>query len=867
MESIRKVFLSHENILIHDNENKLWLVGDNNQSRIGLGIKENAIYSPVYTKIILDDDEEVVLFHAYSDLLAIYTSNKKLFVSFPEKQIKKESQNMQRYQSFENRSSVGHAIGTPLRGIIEISNRVIEIDDDDDEIEPVDNDSDVDGNDSCDSDSSYECSNPEPAFFNDLSDSDTIFNNYEYFLKLKYYFIKKEYGILLLESEIENIKIINETIYFQKDGELCVFNHNLNNTKMIVGKNYGISTKFVNNHGNKYYKLVIPFAFEKILFMDRFIYANTNGYHHIFSSDDEHGVVWIYFRMDFEITPNQIYYSDCETIYVKHGNAIYKYSHVIHEMKEFISDAKKTFIIPSYDDDELVLFCLKDNGLYLDNGDLHHYVDYNEMLENIVDCNTQDEELLIIVNCDEQERYKIIGSTLYFNVNRLLYYKLMNTGFLFYDDTNTLYFCTNINLSENKYGTTEIEKITLPNGRAYYLYIFNNLPSPITNISFTGSIILVQSNNQYYYHVIESYSSEQNFLVNKFTEIIISQNNSKNDLINKNYIMRSKKTYDYTITLSISQISDKFKRLLCIMEMLRQNIGFEIEFVRGITTTSYGDGPKREFMENAIQEFGQKYLTKHNNLCEFNIDELNCFNDDELVAIGIMIHAVINHSNDNLSIKLPISLMVALKDTQIKLSELEYFANLEDPELFASIFNYKNDPLGFEELNSDYGSYSEYIKSICKYRTDERTVHVSKMIAQGVLGYENIKNLSIMNYPTLDYYLSGDYTIDRDLLLKKIRIQNFTNDEFDVDYYKQIIFETIRNLSPDKLVILLKNWSGTSLIKKSSDYVIEIVDSDVDVTFRTCDFRLIVNIKAFAEEYRNLLLDILVTPYNIMVDN
>ena len=124
-----------------------------------------------------------------------------------------------------------------------------------------------------------------------------------------------------------------------------------------------------------------------------------------------------------------------------------------------------------------------------------------------------------------------------------------------------------------------------------------------------------------------------------------------------------------------------------------------------------------------------------------------------------------------------------------------------------------------------------------------------------------------MNYPTLDYYLSGDYVIDRDLLIENINISNTSSDI----NYKGTFTTIIKSLSEDKLAILLKNWSGTTIVKKDTKYMISIIKSTnkqvINIYFGTCEVNIILTENILTDpKIDQIVIDIFTTPMNTMVD-
>jgi hypothetical protein len=1006
MEPIKKIYPYHENILIIDSENKLWVMGDNKYRRTGFGKLNKPIYTPVYSGIILDSDEMVDKFYVCGHLLSIYTTKKRLFVSRFYQKNKNQHENLSSSRMETPVNTIAHRTASRRRdarrnflsarshrhgrndnrngNIIDIDDNDVDdndvddyevddndvddnYDDEDDNIsheesfdnvltssqeellDRMDNDEingeidgdaddeiDVDGESNEDSsdgentesrqhhhvngnvmgiymprndilvlaegmsqtdinalslntgwtingDVDIDAASDENDFDENKINAADDFDNYEFYLKLsnlKYNNNTKQQGIDLLADDVDEVTFASETIFFRKEGKIYVFNRYLV-PKSSIFNNLGISLVRDDTDCHHYYHMIFPFDYDKCIFMNNFLYLLCGSYHHIISAygittigNKKTILAWLYFKCDFKINHNDIFYVPIEgTIYIKNKNDIYKYCHNTKTVKLFIDENAKTFIIPTNDGFDNVLFCIKNDGVYFDHGDLEKEIEYHELLPYIIDMDAFYHSQLIIVDTDSPQRYVSSGTSLFFNIHDVAHYKLMNSGIIYYDNSNTLYYCTNETLLESTFNTMEIDKIFTKHD-TFYIYMFKNLPTPITNIQFTGSIIILQTENKYYYHTIES----NNFKVDKFTEITIKNDPKNLDLVSKHYIIRNKKIFDNIVTLRISKNTNKLKRLMAIIEMLGSETNFDINFIDKTNVVSYGDGPKREFMDAALIDFSGKYLVKNNNCAEYNLEKMASLADDDLVTIGIMLHAVICHSNSYLPIRIPLPLISAILKKNPTIVELEYFAKLEDPEAFNNLYPYKDDDKMIKTFG--YDNYEECLKFICKFYHDEDNnlaiEKISKLIATGFNNYNDIKNLAIMNMPTLDYFLSGDYNIDRNLLLKNLVIGIDSSDEKEEIHLENMIIDTIKNLSEEKLAILLKNWSGTSVVKKSNDYNIFIskqsdqVDKKLaqyDIHFATCNIAITIKKQLFSNpETRSLLVDLLTTPINFMLD-
>ena len=294
------------------------------------------------------------------------------------------------------------------------------------------------------------------------------------------------------------------------------------------------------------------------------------------------------------------------------------------------------------------------------------------------------------------------------------------------------------------------------------------------------------------------------------------------------------------------------------MELIRDVSNFEIKYIEKGEIISYGDGPKREFLETAVMEFFETCLIQNNVCTYFNMDMITSFTSDELYCIGLMLHTIICHSKNHLPFRLPILLLKAVKGRKLKKIELEYFAQNEDPEIFNNARQFSDDPDGFKSLDSDFATYEDLLYDICGCKNMKKSSEINSDIAKGIIAYSEIKNLDIMNYPTLDYYFSGNYTINRLTLLKNLKIMRT---------YKETITHIIKTLPEKKLYVLLRNWSGTSVVKKSFVYEI-VVEKKSDLYFATCSITIHIPKELLINPIMQPhLVDMLCTPITTMIDD
>ena len=1044
MSNIRDVYVSDENILVISTDSKVWIMGDNHDRKTGFGEKHDPLYAPVFTKIILDPEEQIKKFHSYGHTIIIYTTKGRLFCS----------NNL--YRSDSHRSGVhnGSLLGRPIRirggdhgssySSDDYSNdNSSDTSDSYEEEYTEDNDSD-DGTD-------YSDGEDENTGFEDIIEGANSGNSGITSIGLSSWpgittllqsiqsvgltpspnidlingaFFDKMYrkhrngsktlnhdpGYTLFAENVTDAVISFHTIIFRKDNKIYFFDESVTICDAIVQKKLGLSAIFIDNGPLSYYELIMPFDATKFIFCEDFVWGQIDTYYHLLYSaidvDENSYLTWAYFKFDVELLPQHIHINVGDnTIYIQQDSKLYKYVHQNHTIIPYNNPVNcgleiKNMLLKDNNEKYIYLFRITSEGLFLDIDQVCNYehcakIEHqkicadNELLMYAIDINSFGNHHFILIDSPFAPKYRIIGTSLFFNVNDLLFYKLNNSGLIYYDNTNTLYYCTTDTLESDEYNTIEIDKITVKN-RTYYIYMFsdinifqsvsadsvqahshthlelpvgrtslcselpvgrtslcselpvgrtslcselpvgrtslcsestglntsdeslviaetknitkkskgkksknksvtgsnpapiaNSISAPIDDIKFTDNLIVIKSGTRYAFHTINT----DQFVVDKFTEIILDVSKEEElPMVIKSHIIYQKKKFDFpSVEMFINNESrNKFQKLLNIMELIRDNSDFTIKYVDKDKIISYGDGPKREFLEVAILDFAEKFLVQKNVCTQFNYELLDKFTPDELYCIGLMLHAVISHNKNHLPFRLPISILKALKKFSlskhksnksidiVKLvsltkEELEYFARIENPEIFNNVKPYRNDKIGFTACESNFETYEDLLNNLCGESGLDPTLitTINDHIARGILTYTDIKNLHTMNYPTLDYYLSGDYVIDRTTIIKNLAITSGNN------LHKVSITNIIKNLPEHKLAILLQNWSGTSVVKKSYVYTISITKkhTQTDILFATCSITIHIAKKLLDKPQMNdILIDLLCTPITTMVD-
>lgn len=866
---INKVYSDKDNILIQDDKNKLWIMGDNSFRRTGVGRRSEPIYKPKFTNIKLDHDEYVTKFYVREYLMVIYTSFGKLYVSRAMyRKIKKDQVVSLEESNNEETESVSDENESVL---VEDTNNEIVVHEYSDVISDEENDSDTE-----------QSPDPIPSHENirmGVTHKITHMAIIDGLAPLREKNVINK-GFDLIDNQIDDVMFVENTIFFLKNGKIYIYNAEVTPFQVMYGTlSMEINLiKCKNDNTIYYYQLVLPFDYDKCILEKNFVYVKSGLYHHIITlgdhaapSSDEPicSLVWYYYKCstnDLDDMHKRIYYNySSASLYLEDKNEIYLFCAEDKIFKKYINSDSKNLFIPCSDDEyNYVLIVIKNGKIYRDISGLSKEVTAGKLSIYMIDMVFVGEILMVIIDTDTvpSREFIVSPSVFYFNVYGLIY-RVVNDGVICYDTSSGLiYYYTDFEMDESRFDMFEIERYD-NDGNIMYVYAYNNMPSNVTDITFTNNLFVIQSDNRYFYHIFDS----DDFIETKITEIIID-NPSDMNLVKKQMVTYDKNKCEDSIELYVSINSNKLSKLMNIIEFLRDETDFHIKFTEGTKIISYGDGPKREFMDAAMLEFANKYLLNDSAFPDFNLDQFEKINDDELIVIGYMIHAVICHNLNHLAIRLPLSLMQTILNKTPSIKELEHFITKYDPELYHTLQIYKDKPNSEFETEFGYASYRECLESLCKLFHDEKTQtrisHITKLISKGFQRYHNIKNLSNMNFPTFDYYLSGDFHINRDLLIKNLVIHNEA--KLTVNYL-EIIKQIIQNLSEEKIITLIRNWSATSIVKNTPYRINIISNHNKDIHFATCNFELTISDNLFKNsEVDNLLIDLLTTPVDHMFD-
>lgn len=811
--TIKAYHISRETILIADMSDKIWLMGLNTQGNIGFGQAGSPITIPIFSGITLESDETITKFHAHKRLLAFYTSAKRLFIS------RCQSEGHKGPNTDEPSSdAVLTVTGTP-RYIGPESVRS--------EAEQVE-------------------------WFNDSLLTSTINSSQQ--------IPGAGTGLDLLAEGVDAVTMIRETIFFEKDGNLHMISYMVESEELI--RTLGLAVTPIKSADHTYFQLHLPFSYDQCLFTDQFVYIHSNNYHHILTETYSAGVIWLYFNCDFDIDPKQIHATyEGSSIYVirTDTNCLYKYNYNRHRLDIYYTiPASASIASPLCG----TFTCLTDTALFCDDFNELHMTklrDYDRLMDGMIDWFAYG-FCLILTRSDCQGIAKVQGNTLFISCSSGKYVQT-NNGFIYVDE-NRVYMCIDQELDEDQFSVRLIQSTPLSQS-VFHIYQLRNTPDIITDIALSKHTILIKSGDQLWSYLY-NFGSLQPCSV---SEIRIEDRGAC--VIAQQAVYRESTDEDVML-LNIDTSSGYLDRLRSLAEMLPRLAGFSISFATHGKRLAFGLAPKREFITRAMIEFAEKVLTCHTACTEFNTDAIDTLTDTELFFMGRSLHLSIVHTQNHLPIRLPLALTTTILGRDMTLLELEFFAKKELGEAFTTVSENKSDTHLFQELGVE--DYVSYMRSVCKYNPDARLQRVCQQIARGFLDYASVINLGAMNAPTLDYYLSGEYKLDRELLISLLSIHGLTDSD-DMSTIMDHMTSIIHSITESQLASLLKNWTGSSVVDRQDIYIVHVREgdggSDKDgVLFSSCSSRIFINKSLFDPSVTaiEVLIGILTDPVTYMLD-
>ncbi|AQN68380.1 putative kilA-n domain protein [Saudi moumouvirus] len=898
MKYIKEKYTSKKQVLFINNDNQLYLYGYKAHDILGIVVKklpDNEITGPFYTGITLDKDDNIKKFYYRDFYIIIYTEKGKLYFS---RSI--ISKNYIPFIKGKNNNKSENNSESDSKSENNESNIFIDLDsssEDDNNNDDENNDDDDD--DTSDSEQYYDFfyykhlpnlefdvenenklkllknySDQEINDFKEMKIDMKLNNENDDNINVEYNFAYRN-CVDLFGENVKNVTLIGKYLFFNIGKKIFIFNP-LNSDScciesiflsmrpLLVQKN-----KIIGDIRYTYHQVIFPFNIDNIFFCENFIYFVSNKYHNVLLNKitpEGIKIEWIHFITEINFTVSDLYILNEESdIFIKCGIIVYKYYQKTKNLEKFLEHENVYF--EKNDKGKEIILCKINESVYsyqynsciLKN---IYQGKYFKEVQDVLDISTEEPQNVVLIRGNEKKLMFIEDKQFYLNVDKIICYGHKIYRYVVFCSENKIYFiCSNVISKKNKGNLKLYKRFHTKNKVCTYHVYFYELPFTVTNVTINNEIILFKSSEKYYYLELDA---KPNFLEIKFDIDL----RCFDDLIVKSIVKREiVDDYDDFISLKIDSNSKRISELdkmLVLAESVKKYTDIGLTYVNGDNVGS-GDGCKIQFMNNALKLFKNKYLIEFGSRTKFNIDELSIFTDNELTYIGSMLHMIMYHTRNNLSIRLPITLLTAILKRSPTIEELEFFASKEFKSVFNKIYESKDNieyiqSLGFE-------TYYDCLRNMCGYYNDDQQInnqvkHISRKIADGFMEFDIIINLRIMNLPTLDYYISGDYSLDRNKLIKNL---NITFNGSKSKKYKKMMENIIKDLPEEKLVILLENWSSNNIIQ-NNEYNVHIYKSKCDIKFMTCNTELHINNDMLLLENKDLFTELLTSPINSFKD-
>ena len=606
--------------------------------------------------------------------------------------------------------------------------------------------------------------------------------------------------------------------------------------------------RYVHKTFIRYYKVHIPKDYVVQGMKNNIIHMRKNNKHRIVT----------FFEIDSEIYPKPTVFKflmqeidtdslftrlfTCSTHYID-NNTLFEY---YDQVKQFVPVIFNRRIIISNNHLKTFIYFRDDNGdLYYRNS--NKLCSSHRWLENIVKIIPRKNKPIILVNRRSKSFHRLHDNCHLINIRR--YKKIVICGLFSFDNPkgkNNALFIGSLNTSKKskKYFTKlDYSSISLHEFDEEYVgkidRIICDLYYPCTS---SLSIILETSKGTLYLPAECEKIGEHVLLYPN------SYDNIQTDVIDHVYKERNE-SKSHSIILSVDIAANKFQMLLSFSDIYSKSTGFNIQYTKRGKYESSGKGTSRTFIQDAMSSFFQQYLEYQDGRVRFKLDawkDLNCY---EIYRIGNTITRAFSNTDICLSIRLPLEFSAAIIGRPACMDELHYFLNIINPDIYKKADEMRNDP-NFAEITG-YPTFDDYVKACLNWETEDFDKHmfIANCLAETFLESYPINNLSRTTIPTIDYMLSGTYTINRFYLISKIV------GDGPVNFIKNLI----KTLSEYDLATLLRNWIGTSILI-DCNYIVSDSFND-KINFCTCRRELKIKSKLLKDDYnKQIITDILITP-------
>lgn len=623
-----------------------------------------------------------------------------------------------------------------------------------------------------------------------------------------------------------------------------------------------LSQTLVDPERNRW-QIHFPFDADIRLFSLHFMYLRSGNVHHVVIptvSDIMKStlVKWIYFRADFDISLIDIHWSSVdETIYVVNKDTIYIYQSIDGALTPFMQAGVIYFFMDRlfYEDFYVVDECGYYQGLYTKKIGSAIPLPIEKIY--ILDTSsTQEYDIIKLTSVPiviykykdtstREKRVSFYDDLISVNVKGLRYWGMLDDSCFVYIENNYLWI---IGSTLRPWWNPNLEWVS----RSQFpclVWCRNILPvaeKEIENVSFDGSLVIQTKYEIYCFHVFKKFELYP-LTLESSTDI------TSNSMINMSLINKQKYpnfSNHWAVSIQSSDIS--LIKFMTLAEMIPINMGIEVSYTDAFNKVSIGDGVKVTFCEQAMLQLADTYFITHNILSELNLSVLNKYTDTQLYVFGKTIALAYNTMKNFLPIRLPLILLAAIQRRIPSIEDLEWFSRHEDPEAYHSLRTIRDDSEAIQE--SGFDSYEAALKFLCKFDNQGPQLYPkARLIANGIIYHTHIRNLTEMNLPTLDYCFSGSYDIDVERFISQINMEQMRRP------YRERFHAFIHSLNQEQLASLLFNWSGSRVPNRNLTYhVASTHDTDHVVQFSICTQHMFINTKLF-KEYDQEMWNVLLT--------
>ena len=675
--------------------------------------------------------------------------------------------------------------------------------------------------------------------------------------------INRKLSVVLAETisfappllEVDEIVCVDKTVFFRRGDLHYVYSWMLRpKTAMFAAAGLAL-TPTQHHQVLTYYQICWPFTPEVVQYRNNFVYGRTGSTHHVLTSSSEKPfkpIAWIYFPF-CNLDPSEIHVSLVNNrLYVHQGNTVYEYLRLVQGLRPIIMDRPITMVYA--DSRKLVVpWCLGPDGCLTSRHFRLTVCQSDPWLEHIVTLclNSRIKLSMIIVNVESPKQYRVCGNSLLINVRDNWHSKNPAVSGVMYKNAAGDYYIYTVK-SYGKTSMFQLVETIQADDYTYYLYKWLNLPESLDCICVSNNCIIFRSPSKFYR------SQVTKNIPQKLTELVLTQRVSITSVVDiklADSVNRKLNGYS-TVSVCVETVSNLFQRLCALAELFDSNTTLSISYTHKTRQVSHGNGVTRAFMQDALSQFALEYLVQKGACTVYNTDAWRTMTPSEIFYVGRALAMVIGHTSSYLPVRLPLAFTTALAKREPTIEELEYFLLKTNPEIYETITSYSNNPVAL--VDCGYDTYQEALNQCVHYDGDAYTQFVSRVLADGFRSHALTSNLPVMNLPTLDYYLSGPFVIDRRQLKQKI------SDRGSIGTF---IKGLIDKLPERKLAILLRNWSGSSTVMDTNYGVSE--SNDGGFTFRTCMTQLTIDPRLLGSDSsisRAGLIDILTTPITFIND-